>query len=116
MKSIYKGTGIIAILFIVVSCSFSKKQAANRMETNDIPQLEIVVLDPGHFHASLLQKETLTDVGDTIRIYAPEGTGVNQYLESIDSYNQRNLLRHGKNKYIPEMIISRKCLPIIKVM
>ena len=90
MKSIYKGTGIIAILFIVVSCSFSKKQAANRMETNDIPQLEIVVLDPGHFHASLLQKETLTDVGDTIRIYAPEGTGVNQYLESIDSYNQRS--------------------------
>ena len=89
MKSIYKGTGIIAILFIVVSCSFSKKQAANRMETNDIPQLEIVVLDPGHFHASLLQKETLTDVSDTIRIYAPEGTGVNQYLESIDSYNQR---------------------------
>ena len=46
MKSIYKGTGIIAILFIVVSCSFSKKQAANRMETNDIPHLEIVVLDP----------------------------------------------------------------------
>lgn len=89
MKSIYKGTAIIAILFIVVSCSFSKKQAANRMETNDLPQLEIVVLDPGHFHASLLQKETLTDVSDTIRIYAPEGTGVNQYQESIDSYNQR---------------------------
>ncbi len=89
MKSIYKGTAIIAILFIVVSCSFSKKQAANRMETNDLPQLEIVVLDPGHFHASLLQKEKLTDVSDTIRIYAPEGTGVNQYLESIDSYNQR---------------------------
>ena len=84
MKSIYKGTAIIAILFIVVSCSFSKKQAANRMETNDLPQLEIVVLDPGHFHASLLQKEKLTDVSDTIRIYAPEGTGVNQYLESID--------------------------------
>lgn len=89
MKSIYKGTAIIAILFIVVSCSFSKKQAANRMETNDLPQLEIVVLDPGHFHASLLQKEKLTDVSDTIQIYAPEGTGVNQYLESIDSYNQR---------------------------
>ena len=84
MKSIYKGTAIIAILFIVVCCCFSKKQAANRMVTNDLPQLEIVVLDPGHFHASLLQKEKLTDVSDTIRIYAPEGTGVNQYLESID--------------------------------
>lgn len=26
MKSIYKGTAIIAILFIVVSCSFSKSK------------------------------------------------------------------------------------------
>lgn len=117
MKSIYKGTGIIAILFIVVSCSFSKKQAANRMETNDIPQLEIVVLDPGHFHASLLQKETLTDVGDTIRIYAPkEQASINIWKALILITSGRNLLRHGKNKYIPEMIISRKCLPIIKVM
>lgn len=59
MKSIYKGTAIIAILFIVVSCSFSKKQAANRMETNDLPQLEIVVLDPGHFHAKPASKRDI---------------------------------------------------------
>lgn len=43
----------------------------------------------GHFHASLLQKDALAVINDTIRIYAPEGIGVNQYLESIDSYNHR---------------------------
>ena len=89
MKFIYKGIGLISILFIVASCSFSKKQIVSKAEANDSCKIEVVVLDPGHFHASLLQKETLTDVSDTIRIYAPEGTGVNQYLESIDSYNQR---------------------------
>ena len=84
MKFIYKGIGLISILFIVSSCSFSKKQIMNKAEANDSCKIEVVVLDPGHFHASLLQKETLTDVSDTIRIYAPEGIAVNQYLESID--------------------------------
>ncbi len=89
MKFIYKGIGLISILFIVASCSFSKKQIVNKTGANDSCKIGVVVLDPGHFHASLLQKDTLTDISDTIRIYAPEGIGVKQYLESIDSYNHR---------------------------
>ena len=89
MKFIYKGIGLISILFIVASCSFSKKQTMNKAEANDSCKIEVVVLDPGHFHASLLQKDALAVINDTIRIYAPEGIGVNQYLESIDSYNHR---------------------------
>ena len=89
MKFIYKEIGLISILFIVASCSFSKKQTMNKAEANDSCKIEVVVLDPGHFHASLLQKDALAVINDTIRIYAPEGIGVNQYLESIDSYNHR---------------------------
>lgn len=51
--------------------------------------LELVVLDPGHFHASLLQKNTLGDLSDTVRVYAPEGDAVEQYLSAVESYNQR---------------------------
>lgn len=89
MKLIYHNIGFIVFALVVVSCSLSKKQAANEADANEAGKIEIVVLDPGHFHASLLQKDTLTDISDTIRIYAPEGIGVQQYLESIDSYNQR---------------------------
>ena len=81
MKFIYKGIGLISVLFIVASCSFSKKQIMNKAEANDSCKIEIVVLDPGHFHASLLQKDALAVINDTIRIYAPEGIGVNQYLQ-----------------------------------
>lgn len=35
MKFIYKGIGLISILFIVSSCSFSKKQTMNKAEAND---------------------------------------------------------------------------------
>ena len=48
----------------------------NKAEANDSCKIEIVVLDPGHFHASLLQKDALAVINDTIRIYAPEGINI----------------------------------------
>lgn len=52
-------------------------------------QLRLVVLDPGHFHASLLQKNPLAELSDTVRVYAPEGAEVLQYLAAVESYNNR---------------------------
>ncbi len=88
------------------------------MRNNGSHKIKLIVLDPGHFHASLLQKDTLTDVNDTIRIYAPEGIGVNQYLESIDSYNQRaeSPTTWKKQVYTGDDYLSRKCLPNRKEM
>ena len=89
MKRIYNNIGFLILSLAIASCSLSKKQADNEADTNESRKIELIVLDPGHFHASLLQKDTLTDVNDTIHIYAPEGTGLNQYMESINFYNQR---------------------------
>ena len=89
MKRIYNNIGFLILSLAIASCSLSKRQADNEADTNESRKIELIVLDPGHFHASLLQKDTLTDVNDTIHIYAPEGTGLNQYMESINSYNQR---------------------------
>ena len=74
----------LVFLLVVASCSLSKRQTTDEVDISGSHKIDLIVLDPGHFHASLLQKETLTDVSDTIRIYAPEGIAVNQYLESID--------------------------------
>lgn len=84
MKFIYKGIGLISVLFIVASCSFSKKQIMNKAEANDSCKIEVVVLDPGHFHASLLQKDALAVINDTIRIYAPGGI---EMSKRFSSYN-----------------------------
>ena len=89
MRYTYRHIGILTISLIVASCSFSKKQANNNHDKNMNPNVKIVVLDPGHFHASLLQKNPLASVNDTIRVYAPEGAEVKQYLNDINSYNQR---------------------------
>lgn len=51
--------------------------------------VELVVLDPGHFHASLLLKNRLEGVSDTVRVYAPEGVEAGQFLAAVESYNGR---------------------------
>lgn len=78
MRYTFKHIGILSVSLMMMSCSFSKKQ------------VELVVLDPGHFHAALLQKNSLAAVSDTVRVYAPKGAEVEQYLNDINSYNQRS--------------------------
>jgi len=81
---------IFAILFIL-SCSTQNKEnkESKHLFTGADGEIELVVLDPGHFHASLLQKFPQKQVNDTVLVYAPEGDELNQYLESIEGYNQR---------------------------
>ena len=89
MKYTFKNIGILSISLLIASCTFSKKQTSNHHNKEMGHGIELVVLDPGHFHASLLQKNALAAVNDTVRVYAPEGVEVKQYLNNIHSYNQR---------------------------
>lgn len=61
--------------------------------TNKIDQvkMKLIVVDPGHFHAALLQKNKLEQVDDTIYVYAPSGQELNQYIETINSFNNREI-------------------------
>lgn len=115
MRYTYRHIGILTISLIVASCSFSQKQADNNHDKDMNPNVKIVVLDPGHFHASLLQKNPLASVNDTIRVYAPEGAEVKQYLNDINSYNQRAENPTSlKKKYILGAIIFPGCFPTVK--
>jgi hypothetical protein len=35
--------------------------------------MKLTVLDPGHFHAALVQKNMYANVDDTVHVYAPAG-------------------------------------------
>lgn len=49
----------------------------------------MTMIDPGHFHAALIQKSMLPGVSETVRVFAPEGAELRTYLQAIDSYNSR---------------------------
>lgn len=48
-----------------------------------------MVLDPGHFHAALIQKGMYEQIDSTVQVYAPKGKDVDQYLQMIGQFNTR---------------------------
>jgi len=52
-------------------------------------EVKIMTLDPGHFHAALVQKNMYDQVSPEVFVYAPKGNDLNEHISRIDSYNSR---------------------------
>jgi predicted dehydrogenase len=52
-------------------------------------QVKLIVLDPGHFHASLVQKDMYPWVDPTVSVYAPLSSDVVDYLNRVALFNTR---------------------------
>ena len=52
-------------------------------------QVKLITVDPGHFHAALVQKIMYDQVSPDVHVYAPEGPDYLQHLDRIKSYNSR---------------------------
>ena len=52
--------------------------------------VRFMTLDPGHFHAALVQKEMYPNVSPKVDVYAPLGTDLVDHLGRITAYNTRH--------------------------
>jgi predicted dehydrogenase len=48
-----------------------------------------MTLDPGHFHAALVQKNMYNQISPDVFVFAPESDDLDQHLKRIDGYNGR---------------------------
>ncbi len=85
---------LVVPALILVSCGSggSKKQEAKSevpMETNY--PVRLMTVDPGHFHAALVQKTMYDQVSPEVHVYAPEGIDCDQHLGRIKSFNERKI-------------------------
>lgn len=53
------------------------------------PPFRLITLDPGHFHAALVQKRMFPSVSPEVHIYAPDGPDLALHLERVRSFNTR---------------------------
>ncbi|HKX33383.1 MAG TPA: putative oxidoreductase C-terminal domain-containing protein [Blastocatellia bacterium] len=51
--------------------------------------VKIMTLDPGHFHAALVQKEMYPGVAPKVHVYAPLGSDLSEHLNRIGRFNLR---------------------------
>ena len=78
-------------------------------------EVTLLTLDPGHFHAALVQMYMYDQVSPEVYVYAPEGDDVKMHLDRIKIYNEReqNPTQWNENlytgeDYLDKMIAERK--------
>jgi predicted dehydrogenase len=52
--------------------------------------VRLITLDPGHFHAGLVQKFMYPQVSPVVHVYAPEGPDLQEQLKRIEGFNTRS--------------------------
>jgi len=79
---------VVAGMLIGVSQRVSQAQQKN-VKNKTMSEVKIMTLDPGHFHAALVQKETLPGVSPEVHVYAPLGFDLIEHLKRISGFNNR---------------------------
>lgn len=76
-----KKTILFLSIVSVMSCEPGEKKESKT--------IQLITLDPGHFHAALVQKTMYPDVDSVVQVYAPEGNDLSLHLGRIEAFNTR---------------------------
>ena len=78
---------LLLIISLAVACTGRRGSPSG--EDAPTPSVALMTLDPGHFHAALVQKDMYPNVNPEVWIYAPEGPELSGHLARIRGYNER---------------------------
>jgi len=85
------GTALSAILAMAATNAASAQQVAQQAAPRaDSARFRLITLDPGHFHASLVQKFMYPDVDSVVHVYSAGGDDLAQHLARIKTFNTRS--------------------------
>lgn len=83
------------VLVVFISACSGGGQKSTETEENESMftgaenEVKIMTLDPGHFHAALVQKSMYDQVDPMVHVYAPEGPDVGDHMNRIEGFNTR---------------------------
>src|SRR5664280_2733926 len=87
---------IIFLFFVLITASC--RQSGSKLLTaksgtfmEKTYQVKLITMDPGHFHAALVQKTMYPQVSPEVHVYAPQGPDYLQHIDRIKVYNARPL-------------------------
>ena len=73
----------LSAAFLVVAATLLLRSQNKPMQT------KLTIVDPGHFHASLLQKDMYPEIAPRVHVYARLGPELLDYLTRISLFNSR---------------------------
>jgi predicted dehydrogenase len=83
------GLGLsLGALVLLAACQPGAEEAAP-MFTGADDEVRLMTLNPGHFHAGLVQKYDYDQVDRTVHVYAPGGDELESHLALVEQFNAR---------------------------
>ena len=85
---------LLLVSLVLASCGpggSKQKSIKSEVSMEKKYQVKLITVDPGHFHAALVQKIMYDQVSPEVHVYTPQGPDYLQHLERIKSYNNRPL-------------------------
>lgn len=86
---------IFSFLFLA-ACAGNNPSDSMEQPSTDVPtftgapgEVVLMTLDPGHFHAALIQKNMYDAISPKAYVFAPESEDVQLHLDKIEQYNTR---------------------------
>jgi predicted dehydrogenase len=83
MKNIF---GILLVLSALSCATPADPLSQTRGAAGEV---RLITLDPGHFHASLVQKIMVPNVSPLVHVFAPESPDLQDHLSRIEGFNTR---------------------------
>ena len=80
---------ILVLALLTMTAIHSCKTEKKAKFTGANGEVKLITLDPGHFHAALVQKNMYAQVHPDVVVYAPGGDDLNEHLKKIEGYNTR---------------------------
>jgi predicted dehydrogenase len=77
----------VPLLTLLLAANLNLAMAQTNSEKT---RFQLITLDPGHFHAALVQKFMYADVDPVVHVYAPAGDDLQEHLKRIESFNTRS--------------------------
>jgi predicted dehydrogenase len=79
------GVNVAMMLTLLFLSSCRTKEVATPIE----PNIKLITLEPGHFHAALVQKKMYDGIDSVVHVYSTEGNDLKLHLGRIETFNSR---------------------------
>jgi predicted dehydrogenase len=79
----------LVLAFACLAVPLEKSKSMTQQRDRTMSEVRIITLDPGHFHAALVQKQMYPGVSKRVAVYAPLGFDLTEHLNRVARFNLR---------------------------
>ena len=82
---LWSGLFLVSVLWFAQACKVTPKSGTSA----PMGEVKLVIVEPGHYHAALIQKDMYPQISPRVSVYAPLGPELQDYINRVSLFNAR---------------------------